>query len=231
MGARQSIVNRPLPEADFFGIPREQWCGEAGKKRAQSRCQRAGGCRRAVTWTRQADNATTRPLVAANDPGTIEARRRYPADRAGSGPAPGETAPGRIDGHGLPSFNCVGVELRNFSLQRGDPPFEANPAAPSLRLSAQSRYKNCGCASEQHCKNTHLRPLFGTISIAPDQSRNSRRARSTVRWRNGIGMVGSEQKGLGVGGDIEALSSAGVPLASKMWKVAKGFIVYISISA
>ncbi len=231
MGARQSIVNRPLPEAGFPHPARAMVWRSWAKACAQSRCQCAGGCRRAVTWTRQAANATTRPLVAANDPGTIEARRRYPADRTGSGPTPGEAAPGRIDGHGLPSFNRVGVELRYFSLQRGDPPFEANPAAPSLRLSAQSRYKNCGCASEQHYKNTHLCPLFGTTSIAPDQSRNSPRARSTVRWRNGIGTVGSEQKGLGSGATSKPSSPAGVPLASKMWKVAKGFIVYISTSA
>jgi hypothetical protein len=57
-----------------------------------------------------------------------------------------------------PAFNCVGVQLRYFTFQRSDPPFEAKPIAPSLCLSAQSRYENCGCASEQHCKNTHLDP-------------------------------------------------------------------------
>jgi hypothetical protein len=71
--------------------------------------------------------------------------------------------------------------LRYFTFQRSDPPFEANPIAPSLCLSAQSRYENCGCASEQHCKNTHLDPLFGTLSIAPDQSRNSHWDRSTAK--------------------------------------------------
>jgi len=117
--------------------------------------------------------------MGSNDPRAVKARRRHPADGARIRPAPGQAAPGRIDSYGLPGFYRIGVELRYFSLQRSDPPFEAYPTAISLRLSARTRHGNRRCANEQRCKNTHLYLLFRTILIAPDQCRNSQRDRST----------------------------------------------------
>jgi hypothetical protein len=123
-------------------------------RRGRARCQQAiaGRIRRAGLNDRAAPS-----VKGVNNPRAVNAGRRHPADGARIRAFPREAAGRRVYNDVLPGFYSVGVELRHLRFQRGNSVLHTRPIAwtPQLRLCAQTRQQNCGCARENNCKNAH----------------------------------------------------------------------------